>query len=342
MSWLEGPVGVPFSFRGSDPRRVALPSESGLRSKIASGKARGVQMHADQLTVQLETVRGLVDSQFPQWRELAIRPVVSQGTVNAIFRVGDDLAARFPLRSGDVEAAWRGLRAEAQAAAALLGRTRFATPEPVALGEPGLGYPLPWSVQTWIPGVVATPDDPGGSAMFAHDLAEFINDVRTIDTGGRRFRGGGRGGDLRSHDAWMQTCLIKSGQLLDVDSLRRMWTVMRELPRGDTKDLMSHRDLIPGNVLVSGGRLAGVLDVGGLGPADPALDLVAAWHLLEAGLRQVLREDLGCDEAEWQRGKAWAFEQAMGAVWYYRDSNPAMSHMGRRTLERITADGVAI
>jgi hypothetical protein len=40
---------------------------------------------------------------------------------------------------------------------------------------------------------------------------------------------------------------------------------------------------IPGNVLVSGGRLAGVLNAGGLGPADPALDLVAAWHLLDDG-----------------------------------------------------------
>jgi hypothetical protein len=38
---------------------------------------------------------------------------------------------------------------------------------------------------------------------------------------------------------------------------------------------------------------------------------------------------------EWERGKAWAFEQAMGAVWYYAGSNPAMSRMGQRTLERI-------
>ena len=41
--------------------------------------------------------------------------------------------------------------------------------------------------------------------------------------------------------------------------------------------------------------------------------------------RQVLRADLGCDDLEWERGRAWAFEQAMGLVWYYRDSNPAMS-----------------
>jgi hypothetical protein len=33
-----------------------------------------------------------------------------------------------------------------------------------------------------------------------------------------------------------------------------------------------------------------------------------------------------------------AFEQAMGAVWYFVESNPAMSLIGQRTLERITAD----
>jgi aminoglycoside phosphotransferase (APT) family kinase protein len=112
---------------------------------------------------------------------------------------------------------------------------------------------------------------------------------------------------------------------------------MRELPRGPAADVMSHGDLIPGNVLVSGGRLAGVLDVGGLGPADPALDLVGAWHLLEAGPRQVLRDDLGPADLEWERGRAWAFQQAMGAVWYYVDGNPPMSRMGRRTLERVLA-----
>jgi aminoglycoside phosphotransferase (APT) family kinase protein len=113
---------------------------------------------------------------------------------------------------------------------------------------------------------------------------------------------------------------------------------MRDLPRSAVADVMTHGDLIPGNVLVSGSRLAGVLDVGGLGPADPALDLVSAWHLLAAGPRQVLREDLGCDDLEWKRGKAWAFEQAMGAVWYYVESNLVMSRMGRGTLERIVAD----
>ena len=295
-------------------------------------------MHANQLTVSQQTVRNLVDGQFPAWRELPIREVVSQGTVNALFRIGGKLLARFPLEPRDVEPVRRWLRSEAQAARELLGRTRFPTPEPVALGEPGAGYPLPWSVQTWLPGTVATDEDPGDSVAFAHDLAEFIDGVRAIDTRGRAFRGRGRGGDLRSHDAWLETCFERSEHLLDVPRLRRAWAVMRMLPR-TARDVMTHGDLIPGNVLVSDGRLAGVIDVGGMGPADPALDLVGAWHLLETGPRQVLRDDLECGDLEWERGKAWAFEQSMGTVWYYTESNPAMSLMGRRTLHRIMADG---
>jgi aminoglycoside phosphotransferase (APT) family kinase protein len=309
-----------------------------LRDKTETRNAAGVKMHADQLTVSPETVRTLVDEQFPEWGSLPVTGVAAHGTVNAIFRIGDRFTARFPLQPGNVDSTRCRLESEAEAARELAGRTRFPTPEPVALGEPGARYPLPWSVQTWLPGVVATDEDPGESVAFAHDLADLIDDLRAIDTRGRTFAGEGRGGDLQSHDAWMETCFKHSEQLLDVRRLRRMWENLRSLPR-EAADVMTHSDLIPGNVLVSAGRLAGILDIGGFGPADPALDLVSAWHLVEAGPREVLRLDLECDDLEWERGKAWAFEQAMGLVWYYRETNPAMSRMGRRTLERILADG---
>lgn len=293
-------------------------------------------MHAGQLQISAQTVRRLVAEQFPGWGDLPVRAVTSQGTVNALFRIGDALLARFPLQPGDAGRQRRLLQAEARAASELLGRTRFATPRPVALGEPGAGYPLPWSVQTWLPGATATEQDPSGSVAFAHDLAEFIHDVRAIDTEGKVFSGRGRGGDLQSQDDWMATCFDRSEQLLDVQRLRTVWAVLRGLPRTGA-DVMNHGDLIPGNVLVRAGRLTGVIDVGGLGPADPALDLVAAWHLLADGPRQALRDDLRCDDLDWERGKAWAFAQSMGLVWYYLQSNPAVSLTGRRTLSRIMA-----
>ncbi|GAB2606563.1 putative phosphotransferase [Paractinoplanes abujensis] len=295
-------------------------------------------MHADQLDIPAATVRALVDAQFPQWRDLPLRELDTQGTVNAIFRLGDSYTLRFPLQPRPGAREW--LVREAAAARELLGRTPFATPEPIALGEPGPGYPLPWSVQTWLPGVVVTDQSLGDD--FALDLAAFMSAVRSLPTHGRTFTGGGRGGELTSQDEWMEICLERHDP-----SLRPLWHELRELPRGDTPDAMTHGDLIPGNVLLTAegrrpgtaqARLSGILDVGGLSATDPALELVGAWHLLEPGPRRTLREALGPSDLEWQRGKAWAFAQAMGLPWYYAETNPAMARTGLRTLARIVQD----
>ena len=73
-------------------------------------------------------------------------------------------------------------------------------------------------------------------------------------------------------------------------------------------------------------------------PADPALDLVAAWHLLDPNRRDVIRAQLDCDREEWLRGAGWAFAQALGLVWYYQHTNPTMSHLGKTTLHRLLTD----
>ncbi|MFI7316619.1 aminoglycoside phosphotransferase family protein [Streptomyces venezuelae] len=291
-------------------------------------------MHDDQVGVTADIVATLVREQFPQWSGEAIRPLPSTGTVHAIFRIGNDLSARFPLRSADAAETLAVLEQEARASAELAQTSPFPAPEPVALGRPGAGCPMPWSVQTWLPGTVAFDADPSGSHAFAEDLAVFITALRGADTRGRLFSGENRGGVLAHHDDWMAKCFEECEGLLDVPRLRQVWSHFRELPR-TAADVMSHGDLIPGNVLVRGDRLSGVLDTGGFGPADPALDLVSAWHLLQPGPREALRRALACDDLEWERGKAWAFEQAMGVVWYYIESNPTMSGMGRRTLDRI-------
>ena len=87
-----------------------------------------MQMHSDQLTVTPDAVRELVDAQFPEWRHLTISPLASQGTVNAIFRIGEAFTARFPLERRDPAETRRWLESEANAARELSGRTRFPTP----------------------------------------------------------------------------------------------------------------------------------------------------------------------------------------------------------------------
>jgi aminoglycoside phosphotransferase (APT) family kinase protein len=85
---------------------------------------------------------------------------------------------------------------------------------------------------------------------------------------------------------------------LPIDRLGALWEKFRNLPTAGT-EAMTHGDLIPGNLLVEGGRLVGVLDGGGFAPADPSLDLVAAWHMLDDERRALLRNELGCEDLEW-------------------------------------------
>ncbi|MCU1445262.1 phosphotransferase [Cryobacterium sp.] len=118
-------------------------------------------MHEDQLHVDVDTVRLLIAELFPQWRNEPVDPLASDATVNAIFRVGSTLSARFPPRAADSSSSRAGLAAEAAASRELALHSSVPVPSPVAIGAPGHGYPLPWSVQTWLPGSVATPDGAG-------------------------------------------------------------------------------------------------------------------------------------------------------------------------------------
>ena len=63
-------------------------------------------MHANQLSVPAEMVRALVDEQFPQWRRLPVRSLAASGTVNAIFRIGERLAAPGGSASGRPDPLW--------------------------------------------------------------------------------------------------------------------------------------------------------------------------------------------------------------------------------------------
>lgn len=76
------------------------------------------------------------------------------------------------------QATWRTLallRAEASAIDELAACAPVAAPRHVAFGQPGEGFGLPWSVQTWVAG----------------DLGHLIRALRAADVRGRPFRGRG-------------------------------------------------------------------------------------------------------------------------------------------------------
>ncbi len=297
-------------------------------------------MHPDQLDISVHTACALIHHQFRRWRHEPVTPATSRGTVNTLFRIGDQLSARFPLQpaggSGDaVDRTRRWLSSEADAARELLGRSRFRTPEPIAIGEPGPGFPLPWAVQTRLAGTVAADDDPGDSAHFAADLALFIRDVRaTAPTAGRSAApGAAASARPRRVDADVPAAQPgTAGRPAVALNVGRSAGAAPHRPgRDDAR--RPHPGQCAGERRSAGrrpGRGRSRTGGSGTGPGGRVA-------LLEARPRQVLRQELGVDDLEWARGMAWAFEQAMGLVWYYADSNPPMSALGRRTLHRILA-----
>lgn len=293
-----------------------------------------MRMHSDQVDIADATAALLVRRALPEAAQLPIHRIRSSATTSHIFRIGEGLAARFPMQGTSPYALAEQLRAEQAAMAEHASASAFPCPAPRGVIPASAEHPLPWTLQTWVEGEIATPRGVESSAPFAEDLAAQIASLREAPTRGRTFSGSGRGGRLCAHDAWIAECLERSEDLLPVARLRILWSRWRQLPR-EQADAMTHGDLIPANLLTTGGRLAGVLDAGGFRAADPALDLVGAWHLLDAPRRALVRERLDCSELEWERGAAWAFAQAIGLVWYYQSTNPPMAELGRITLGRL-------
>jgi aminoglycoside phosphotransferase (APT) family kinase protein len=71
-----------------------------------------MKMHEGELDIGAELAGRLVAAQFPRLAGLPVRAVQPTGTVNAIYRLGDDLCTRLPrvrTYADDLEDEWRWL-----------------------------------------------------------------------------------------------------------------------------------------------------------------------------------------------------------------------------------------
>ena len=296
-----------------------------------------VRMHADQIDITTGAVAALVAAQLPHLAGRPIRRIPSDGTVNALYRLGDDLVLRLPLRPGTSRDT---LAAEQDHARRLAPHLPVAVPEPVALGEPGEGYPGPWAVYRWIPGHTPAPAD-GADPALARDLAAAVRALHAVDTGGRAWDGRSRGGPLHTRDADVHAGLAAARHLTDTRALARIWADSRDAPAHTGPAVAIHADLMPGNLLLRDGRLAALIDLGALATGDPAVDLMPAWNLLHGPARDAYRRHTGADDATWARGRGWAVVQAIGALPYYTRTNPGMAATARRTLDAVITDSRA-
>lgn len=282
--------------------------------------------------VPVSRVRQLLRAQFPQWAQLALTPVDSAGTANAMYRLGADLVVRLPRFAGaaaDVEKERRWLPY-------LAPRLPVAVPVPLGAGLPAEGHPWPWAVYRWLDGEPPVAGRIAAPVALAHDVAGFAAALRRIDPEGAP--DAYRGEPLAMRDPATRETLASLGAAVDRRAVEAVWQEALRAPAWPGRPVWTHGDLQPGNMLIGDGRLSAVIDFGCTGLGDPAVDLIVAWYVLPAQVRGVFRAAVGAGDADWARGRGWALSIALAELASYRDTNPRMAGIARHVIAEVLSD----
>jgi aminoglycoside phosphotransferase (APT) family kinase protein len=290
--------------------------------------------HPGDIDIDESLVRRLIAKQFPRWADLPVTTVRSAGTDNAIFRLGDDIAVRLPR----VTRAAETVGTEQRWLPRLSRLLPLAVPVPLGEGAPDDGFPYPWSVYRWLDGanLVVRPGVDLDDA--ARQLGRFVAALRRIDASGAPWSF--RGGAVSTLDDRVRADIRDLGAdgTVDADVATAAWETALRAPTWHAAPVWVHADLYPVNLLARRGRLAAVIDFGGLGVGDPACDMLPAWALLTAATRDLFRGEADVDEATWVRGRGWGLALGLGAVRVYRVTNPILAAIGRRSIAEAVAD----
>ena len=294
-------------------------------------------LHPDEAPIDEQLVRRLLVQRLP---EHAADPLLLEpdGTDNYMIRLAGGLVARLP-RTAQAEAS---LRKELEWLPLLAPHLPVAVPTAVTLGSPGFGYPYIWSVYRWIPG--ESPPPGNATPVIAADLARFCLALRAVDTFGLHSSGtlhSYRGDSIRLRDARTRESIDQCDRWLDRALVHRVWSTASAVVDFAGPWCWTHTDLQPGNLLIRAGRLAGVIDWGGLTLGDPAIEGIVAWTYLTPSSREVFRVAAEFDDDQWRRGRAWALSIALVALPYYAETHVQMTRWARYTIDQVCTDVLA-
>ena len=289
-------------------------------------------MHEDEIDVDTALVRDLLRRQFPHLAGHQLIRVASQGTVNAIYRLGSDLVVRLPLTPR-----WHDIDAESCWLGALAPRLPVKIPEMIAIGEADDTYPWKWGVLRWLEGSPWRLEDVTDPVAAAVQLADVIGTLRTLDPESLPCGTLTRRPPLHAIDERVRGAVAGARHLIDGDAFLAAWQDAIAGPEVNGNPPLSHGDLLPGNVLVHQGCLQAVIDWSGIGCGDPAREAMAAWTLFAGDSRAAFRAQLSIDDDTWRRAKGWALTRIFNVA-YYEVTNPVFSLDARRTIAEVLAD----
>lgn len=287
-------------------------------------------MHADEVEISAEIAARLVAAQLPEFANLDLRVVEPWGTDNAIWRLGDALVLRFPR----IGWATNQVGFEAEWLPRFARELDVVVPEPVAVGEPGEGYPFPWAVHRWVPGTGARLDEMTDPAQFAVDLARVARQIWSMPTVGAP-RAKNRARAIAAYDSETRRHIDAAAHLIDAEAALEIWEEALAAPAHDGPPVWVHGDL-EGNCVLLDGHLHGLVDWGLACAGDPAIDVQVVWSpLFTDATRQVFLNELSVDAATLARSRGAAINQACGALPYYLDTYPLIVERSWHKLAQL-------
>lgn len=293
------------------------------------------KMHIDEFDIDISLVHRLLAKQFPQWADLPLKPVRSAGTDNALFRLGEDKVVRLPR----IDWAVANIEKEFTWLPKLRSFLPVSIPVPLAKGTPAKDYPWFWSIYSWLEGNNPKVGHIPNPRILTDDLVAFIKALHKINLSNGP--ASNRGVPLEKRDTETRKALKELEGMIDINTATTIWEIALKAPKWLKPPVWIHGDLSPGNILIQKSRLTGVLDFGLLGIGDPACDLIIAWNLLPAQMREVFRKGLDVDDATWQRGRGWALSVALIQLPYYKDTNPALANNARHVIQEILKESTS-
>lgn len=300
----------------------------------ARSSASCVKLHEKEFNIDDGLVRRLIARQSPQWANLSLRRIHSSGTVNLIYRLGQDIVVRLP-RTPDFGG---GPLREARWMPVFAPRLPVTVPEHLLLGVPTVEYPSHWSVLEWVEGAPASRETLDDMTQAAVRLGEFVASLRTVPTEGAPEGGNYRGLGLRRMDGDFRGWAERLPSEIDRDAVATIWEDCLTIDEYSGKPQWLHTDLKGDNLIARDGQLAAVIDWEGCTVGDPSADLLAAWWLFDGDSREAFRVAAGARHDEWVRAKGWALHMAVAAIPYYHDTNPAFAIHARLALDQILHD----
>ncbi len=252
----------------------------------------------------------LIAEQFPEFSHLEIKSVEIDGHDNRTFRLGDTMLIRMPSMA---PYALKVLK-EQEWLPKLQPHLSIPIPSPLALGQPSDDYPWHWSVYAWRDGESANALDFADHELeqVASDLAQFLKELHKIAPSNDLLPGlhnYWRGDHVSVYDAQARSQIAKLQGVIDSQAAFALWEKAIS-SRWHQSPLWVHGDLASGNILIKDGKLAAVIDFGGMGVGDPACDLVIAWTFFKEQSREIFKQEIGLDADTWNRARGWALWKA--------------------------------